>query len=217
MAVIPDNITLEFGDGQTVRVPHTLVKKFRTVHDAIEEMGVDGNFPIPNVSRPIFDLIKSYSDMEDTLVYIPPPDGTILSSRDRPAEVAAFFEKIQREYIPPINPETGKPWKQNRVVFDIINAANYLNYNLPKLESGRFQKNALLQEACREIAIQIMGKTPDQLKEAFDIVRTFTDEDKKVLCELKAPAVGDQRALKVPVGDGGTETPKLSSPANQVD
>jgi len=187
MIEIPETIPLAFGDGVVVLTARTLVEKFRTVYDVIGELGVNGDFPVPNVSSTLFTHIKNYSNIEDALVYIPPEN---LSPRDRPKEIADFFETLQRNYAPPINPVTGRPLKQNTIVFELINAANYLNYNLPKLEGGRFQKGALLQEAAREIAMQIMGKAPDQLKEAFDIECNVSEIEAEVLKEVGIDPVG---------------------------
>ena len=169
---LPDRVKLEFADATVVEIPLSLAKKLRTIYDQIEDVGAELPSPIPLVSREVFSYIERYSDIEDNI----PPSFFFNNTQQRPDEIARFFSDIQASYLPPLDTETGLPKPRNTIVFEIILAANYLNYNLPKLESGKFQRNALLQEACREIALQIKGKAPDELKKHFAIKSTFTPE-----------------------------------------
>lgn len=163
MAGIPDLITLALADDVQVKIPVAFAKKLRTIYEQIEDIGADQPSPVPLITERIFKLIQEYSDVEDAV----PPSFFLDPSQQRPVEIAAFFERIQSQYVPPIDEKTKKPVPRNTIVFELIVAANYLNYNLPKLESGKFQRCALLQEASREIALQIAGKTPDELRANF--------------------------------------------------
>ena len=48
-------------------------------------------------------------------------------------------------------------------IFEIINAADYLNIQ------------HLIDEACRSIANRIKGKTPEEIRKTFNIEKEFND------------------------------------------
>ncbi|GJN25288.1 hypothetical protein PR202_gb13095 [Eleusine coracana subsp. coracana] len=86
---------------------------------------------------------------------------TVIKYCDKHAAVAATKETLDewdRNLIDILNTDA---------LFDLINAANFLNI-----------KN-LYEITCQKVADMIKGKTPNQLREMFNVTEDFTKEEKE--------------------------------------
>ncbi|KAJ4753096.1 hypothetical protein LUZ62_045161 [Rhynchospora pubera] len=143
-------ITLRSSDGEEFAVTETVAKMSQTICHMIEDDCVDGTIPLPNVNSNILRLVIEYCNK-----HVPneqPADGSNASQTDK--ETMAKWDK---EFLN----------VDNSTLFNIILAANYLNIE------------GLLDLGCQKVADKMRGKTPEQIRETFDIKNDYSPEEEE--------------------------------------
>ncbi len=113
----------------------------------IEDVGEDGGvIPLPNVRSAILEKVLQYCEhhKNDAAPGSGNDDDDALDTKKRAEEVDAW----DGEFIKVEN---------NDILFEIILAANYLDIK-PLLDLG-----------CKTVAMMIKGKTPQQIREMFNV------------------------------------------------
>lgn len=121
-----------------------------------------GPIPLPNISasqlEKFIQYCEYYSDKEN-------PMTTVDEATKRTSEMSTW----DKEFCYGDASATTLSPPQMEALFKLILAANYLDVK-PLLDLG-----------CKAVACLIKGKTPEQLKELFQITRDLTQEEEEIL------------------------------------
>ena len=122
-----------------------------------EDMGDDGDIPLPNVdSKALTKVIEYWKHKQ---------------AAKKPAAAAPSAEATPDAAI--ATSDADKAWVESYLdvdqatLFDLILAANYLNCK------------ELLDMTCKAVANMIKGKTPEEIRKLFNIKNDFTPEEEE--------------------------------------
>jgi S-phase kinase-associated protein 1 len=155
-------VTLTCPDGVSFDVDLDVIVKYsQTLRDLVEDCG-EGVDNIP------VDMISS-NDLAKILEYLngrADIDNTSSSEENRQTFDNQFVESL-----------SGKPEMPR--LFSVLNGANFLNCN------------ELMDLMCNTVANMIKGKTPEEIRETFDIKNDITKEEDEKIRKENAWAFGD--------------------------
>jgi S-phase kinase-associated protein 1 len=155
-------VTVMTSDDKQFQVPIAIATKSKTLKNMLDDMGlleqnakIDDSmvFPLPNVGSSIYQLVLKYCQHH----YDNPTPPR--SSDDAAPRTAASYAEITGEFdLEFVKVDTA-------TLFDLVCAANYLDCK------------PLLDLCCKAVAMQIKGKTAEQIRQAFNIANDFTPEE----------------------------------------
>ncbi len=130
-----------------VAVMSDLVKTM--IDDTIEQDAEPQEIPLPNVKGRVLAKVVEFCThyMEDKMTDI-----------DRPIKSANMHEVVQEWYARYVDME-------QEMLFEILLSANYMDIK------------PLLELTCATVASMIKGKTPEEIRKAFNIPNDFTPEE----------------------------------------
>ncbi len=119
------------------------------IDDTVELDAEPQEIPLPNVKGRVLAKVIEYCNhyVEDKM-----------SDIDRPIKSANMHEVVQEWYAQYIEME-------QEMLFEILLAANYMDIK------------PLLELTCATVASMIKGKTPEEIRKAFNIPNDFTPEE----------------------------------------
>ncbi|CAN6211933.1 unnamed protein product [Urochloa humidicola] len=158
-AAAPAMVTLISSDNEKFEVAEAAATLSQTIRHMIEDGCTDGGVPLPNVTGRILAMVIEYCN------------------KHAPA-VAASAEAAGGEGSSSSSAAAAVPSEEELKVFDdalvdlematlleLIMAANYLNVK------------GLLDIACQKVADTIKDKSPEEVREIFNIQNDFTPEE----------------------------------------
>ncbi|XP_058213722.1 SKP1-like protein 1A [Rhododendron vialii] len=155
----PKKIVLISSDGETFEVEETVALESQTIKHLIEDGCEDKTIPIPNVTGKILAKVIEYCRKH--------------AKASGAGKAAADVDKDAAREEALMKQKALMKWDANFVdveqlmLFDLILAANYLN-----IES-------LLDLTCQMVGGMIKGKTPEEIRQTFDIKNDFTPEEEQ--------------------------------------
>lgn len=148
-------IKLQSSDDKVFPVDVEIAKKSMTIKTMLDDLGIDeedddNHVPLPNVSAAILGKVIEWATHHKD---DPPP----------PEEKDEDFKNLRGFVIP----DWDKQFLEvdQGTLFELILAANYLDIKF------------LLDVACKEVASQIQGKTPEEIRKHFNIKNDMTPEE----------------------------------------
>ncbi|KAI8917262.1 hypothetical protein PhCBS80983_g03338 [Powellomyces hirtus] len=149
-------VILQASDGQQFPIEKNVAERSMLLKNMLEDVGDAGDpIPLPNVSGSILKNVIEYCEHhKDDPHFAAEEDKEVFeSSRKKPDDIDEWDANFM------------KAGKGNEELFEIILAANYLDIK-PLLDLG-----------CKTVANMIKGKTPEQIREMFNIENDFTPEE----------------------------------------
>ncbi|KAK3131880.1 hypothetical protein QOZ80_6AG0512790 [Eleusine coracana subsp. coracana] len=149
-------ITLKSSDGEDFEVEEAVAMQSQTIKHMIEDDCADNGSPLPNVTATILSKVLEYCKKH--------VQANKAGSEDAAAAGASSSSTSN-------NSDELKSWDADFVkvdqatLFDLILAANYLDIK------------GLLDLTCQTVADMIKGKTPEQIRQTFNIKNDFTPEE----------------------------------------
>ncbi|KAF9992739.1 suppressor of kinetochore protein mutant [Entomortierella chlamydospora] len=143
-------ITLISLNNDEFKVDKEVAERSILIKNMLEDIGeTDAPIPLPNVSSPVLSKVIEYCEYHrnDPIQTQDSPDDPRKRSNDI-EEWDMKFMQVDQEML-----------------FEVILAANYLDIK-PLLDVG-----------CKTVANIIKGKTPEEIRTAFNIVNDFTPEE----------------------------------------
>lgn len=170
-------IVLLSSDGVEFELSEEAARLSKTIGHMIEDDCASGTIPLPNVAAKALSMVIEYCNKHVPRVApaannnSDPSSGAATSSSSNPAPAATEDDltKWDEDFI---NIEQGP-------LFNLILAANYLEIK------------GLLDITCQKVADMIKGKTPEQIRETFNIVNDFTEEEEEEIRKENAWAFED--------------------------
>ncbi|KAJ1362089.1 Skp1- protein [Parelaphostrongylus tenuis] len=146
-------IKLVTNDGQNFDVPIDVIRLSNTINTMLQSLGIvsESNDPIPisKVSGPIMKKVLQWCTYHKDDLSIDDLDSCENRTDDIPSWDMEFLKVDQA------------------TLFDLINAANYLDIK------------GLLCVSCKTVANMIRGKTPEEIRRIFNIRNDFTPEEEE--------------------------------------
>ena len=135
------------------KVNYKILESCETIKNMLTDMGLDNNtiipLPIENMySEAHFDKIIEYCQ------YMMTPDFPVV--RLDGSKIEGDLQQWEKDWIAKMD---------KQMIFELIMTANYLS-NKPFLEM-----------LCKSVAEMIQGKSPDEIREIFNIKNDFTPEE----------------------------------------
>ena len=148
-------IKLQSCDGQSFPVDVEIAKKSVTIKTMLEDLGIeeegdDNQVPLPNVDAPILQKVIDWATQHRD---DPPPPEENENTQKKPVDISEWDQDF-------LNVDQG-------ILFELILAANYLDIK------------GLLDVTCKSVANMIKGKSPDQIRQHFNIKNDFTPEEEE--------------------------------------
>lgn len=144
-------ITLQSESGEDFKVPREIAEYSATIANIIVDVGdVDQPIPLSNVSSPILAKLIEFL----TYHHNNPDSSDADKKEDKRTDDISPWDK---EFCNVEQP----------VLFELILAANYLDIK------------SLLDVTCKTVAHMIKGKTPEQIRQTFNIKNDFTPEEEE--------------------------------------
>jgi S-phase kinase-associated protein 1 len=149
-------VTLKSQDEKTFVVPREVAEKSVLLKNMLEDVGEsDAPIPLPNVTGKVLEKVIAYCTHHK--------DDPVPSVEDEKDVFDAYRRKI--EDVEEWDADFIKVEKEE--LFEIILAANYLDIK-PLLDLG-----------CRTVADMLKGKSPEQIRDMFNIENDFTPEEEE--------------------------------------
>jgi len=155
MATAEPTIVLQTSDEETFSVEKKVAMRSQMLKSMLDALGDQGStepIPLPNVSSSVMAKVLDYCNHHKNDPF-PAADSDADDSRRKTSEIGewdAKFIQVDQEML-----------------FEIILAANYLDIK-PLLDVG-----------CKTVANMIKGKTPEQIRNLFNIQNDFTPEEEE--------------------------------------
>ncbi|KFM25837.1 SKP1-like protein 12 [Auxenochlorella protothecoides] len=146
-----DRVVLLSSDGETFEVSREVARKSVTIENTIDgtETGTEDPIPLPNVSSKILRKVIDYCQYHIDAEQKDGSDKTVKSDAEIKSWDIAYTDIDQG------------------TLFELILAANYLNIK------------PLLDLTCLTVANMIKGKSPEEIRQHFNIVNDFTPEEEE--------------------------------------
>ncbi|KAI8818259.1 putative negative regulator sulfur controller-3 [Fimicolochytrium jonesii] len=148
------SVILEASDNQQFTIEKVVAERSVLLKNMLEDVGdASEPIPLPNVSSSILKRVIDYCThhKDDPVAATEDDKDAFESSRKKPEDI----DEWDANFIKGTNDE----------LFDIILAANYLDIK------------SLLDLGCKTVANMLKGKTPEQIREMFNIENDFTPEE----------------------------------------
>ena len=160
-----DFVTLETSDGKMYKVPVEIAKMSETIKNLIEDAGIDNPIPLPNVNSKSLELTIEYCKYH----YEHPTVVTEEANDAKEAKEAKEGEKVEKrtDNMSPWDADFTKRIPTQEDLFALILASNYLDIK------------DLLDVTCQAVANMVKGKTPEEIRLAFNIKNEFTPEEEE--------------------------------------
>ncbi|XP_042480226.1 SKP1-like protein 1A [Macadamia integrifolia] len=163
-------------DGETFEVDESVVYVSETIKNMIEAGCGEDVIPLPNISSKIFPKVIEYckkhvSDFESLKKTSNGDEKDKDKDNDSSKKGKEAVPDVDEDAEEKARVEELKEWEttfmdiDQQVLFDLLQAANYLNIT------------GLLVMAAEKAASMIRGKTPEQIRETFNIKNDFTPEE----------------------------------------
>jgi len=152
-AEIQDKLVLKAQDGQTFEVSRDIAMQSELVKTMWEGDKEETEIPLPNVKPHILDKVIEYMRYHHSN-----PSEEIekplksANMREVVSEWDASFVEIEQEHL-----------------FELILAANYMDIK------------PLLDLTCAKVASMIKGKSPEEIRQKFNIKNDFTPEEEEAI------------------------------------
>ncbi|GJM90583.1 hypothetical protein PR202_ga06881 [Eleusine coracana subsp. coracana] len=156
-------ILLKSSDGENFEIEEAVAMESQTIRHMIEDDCADNGIPLPNVDSKILAKVIEYCKK-----HIEAAAAAKVESGDTAAVASSSSNSV------PDNKDL-KAWDADFVqvdqatLFELILAANYLNIK------------SLLDLTCQTVADMIKGKTPEEIRETFNIKNDFTPEEEAAI------------------------------------
>ncbi|XP_022860511.1 SKP1-like protein 1A [Olea europaea var. sylvestris] len=147
-------ITLKSSDGEVFEVEKRVALLSQILKQMIEDDCVDNEIPVPNVTSKILAMVIEYCKK-----YAVGYAAFTAAGRDK-AKIKAITDDMKTfvsEFVK----------VDQATLFDLIMAADYLNIK------------SLMDLSCKSVAKMIAGKSPEEVREIFDITNDFTREEEE--------------------------------------
>jgi len=154
-----DIVTLQTSDGQVFTVAVEIAKMSETIKNLIEDAGIDNPIPLPNVNSKSLELTIEYCKYH----YENP---TVVTEDAKEAKEGEKVEK-RTDNMSPWDADFTKRIPTQEDLFALILASNYLDIK------------DLLDVTCQAVANMVKGKTPEEIRLAFNIKNEFTPEEEE--------------------------------------
>ncbi|RDX53622.1 putative negative regulator sulfur controller-3 [Lentinus brumalis] len=152
-----NRLTLVASDGGKFVVDKEVVQMSVLLKNMIEDLGeTDESIPIPNVTSPV--LTKVIEFCENHRTDAARTDGPNVDGDDARMRTAVVSD-WDRQFFD----------VDQDLMFEIIVAANYLDIK------------SLVDVGCKVVADMIKGKSPQEIRDLFDIVNDFSPEEEAAL------------------------------------
>lgn len=154
-----DTVTLQTNDNVEFIIPVEVAKMSRTISNLMED-AIDRAIPLSSVSGSVLAKVIEYCTfhVNDPVVPAPVVEQPKKDEEKRTDDIGewdlAFCNAMDKDTL-----------------FTVILAANYLDIS------------SLLAVLCKNVANMIKGKTPDELRIAFNITEDFTPEEEAAYME----------------------------------
>ena len=159
-------LKLMSSDNQTFEVDEDVANESQTIRNMIEDTGSEETIPLPNVNGKILAMVIEYTRTHVAAKETTDKAETEIKSGDEARKTAGEArKKLAEEELKDFDNKFVKVDKST--LFDLILAANYLNIK------------GLLDRTCAEVAKMIKGKTPEEIRTAFNIQNDFTPEEEE--------------------------------------
>ncbi|CAN8312667.1 unnamed protein product [Cochlearia groenlandica] len=146
-------IILKSSDGESFEIDETVAKQSETIKHMIEDNCTGDGIPLPNVTSLILAKVIEYCKKHTDAAAAAESECGFkgISGTNEDGELKAW----DAEFVTVDQP----------ILFDLILAANYLNIQ------------GLLDLTCKTVADMMRGKTPEQIREHFNIVNDYSPEE----------------------------------------
>ncbi|XP_074312931.1 SKP1-like protein 1A isoform X1 [Silene latifolia] len=151
-------IMLKSSDGEDFEVDEIVALESQTIKHMIEDDCADNTIPLPNVTAKILSKVIEYCKKHVDATAAKTADTTTATTTTNTSAVGDDELKKWDEDFVKVDQST---------LFDLILAANYLNIK------------DLLDLTCQTVADMIKGKTPEEIRKAFNIKNDFTPEEEE--------------------------------------
>ncbi|QDZ17760.1 S-phase kinase-associated protein 1 [Chloropicon primus] len=145
----PMKVTLKSSDDETFVVDQEVANMSETIKNMIEDTGAEVAIPLPNVGGKDLAKVIEYCKFK-VEAKKKNADGQPAKTEDEVKSWEADFVKVDQGTL-----------------FQLILAANYLNIK------------ELLDHTCFTVASMIRGKSPEEIRKAFNIKNDFTPEEEE--------------------------------------
>ena len=147
-------IRLQSSDSETFEIDVEIAKASMTIKTMLEDLGMDEDddepIPLPNVNAAILrKVIQWATHHKDD----PPPPEDDENKEKRTDDIETWDQEFLKV--------------DQGTLFELILAANYLDIK------------GLLDVCCKTVANMIKGKTPEEIRKAFNIKNDFTPEEEE--------------------------------------
>ena len=158
---LSETVTVISSDGEKLVVSLAFAKMCETLKNTIEDISVDEigeGIPVSNVNKKILEIVFKYCELH---VGDKTPNDSNSSKKN--TEISNMDKKFIEENCPELS-----------TLFELLLAADFLNIK-PLLDLG-----------CKTVANMIKGKTPEEIRETFNIKNDFTEDEIKKVKEENA-------------------------------
>ncbi|XP_045154599.1 S-phase kinase-associated protein 1-like [Echinops telfairi] len=152
------SIKLQSSDGEIIEVDVEIAKQSEIIKTMVEDLGMDDEdddpVPLPNVSAEILKKVIEWCTyhMEDAP---PPPPQNYEDKAKKVMDIPIW----DQEFLT-VDQET---------LYELMMAANYLDIK------------GLFDVTCKTVANMIKEKTPEEIRQTFNIENDFTEEEEAQL------------------------------------
>lgn len=147
-------IILKSSDGVTFEVDVSVASQAQTIKHIIEDIQNDTTIiPVPNVTSKILSKVIVFCEKHA-------PSSSADGGKDDSNTTKVIDDELKTWDADFLNVDQS-------TLFGLVSAANYLDIK------------SLLNLTCKAVAEMIMGKTPEQIREIFNIKNDFTPEEEE--------------------------------------
>lgn len=151
-----DLVTITTSDGKKYNVPKDVITKSVTVKNMLEDFDTLGQsgapIPLPNVNSKIFEKVLEYCTYHHEH-----PEIKNKEQSNQMTGTKLELSEWEKEFVN----------VDNSILFEVILAANYLDIK------------PLLDMTCKTVALMIKGKSPEAIRQTFNIKNDFTPEEEE--------------------------------------
>ncbi|CAN0879430.1 SKP1-like protein 4, partial [Linum grandiflorum] len=141
-------ITLIASDGEMFEVEKLVAEQSETIKNLIEDIGITNAIPLQNVTAPILGKVIEYCRKHAEAAAAKAVSLDPVAIDDDLKKWDQEFAKVEHDPL-----------------FDLVLAANYLNIK------------SLVDLICQTVADMMKGKTPEEIREIFNIKNDYTPEE----------------------------------------
>ncbi|KAI9161671.1 hypothetical protein LWI28_019558 [Acer negundo] len=152
-------LKLKSSDGEIFEVKQTVAVQSGVLKQMMEDGCTEGEIPLNNVDSPtLAKIIEWCNKHHDNDV-----EGRVLSEereKEKEKEKAADMKKWESEFIDALNRDE---------IYFLLTGSNYMDIK------------ELLDCAAQKVADMVKGKTPEAIREMFNIQSDFTEEEEEAI------------------------------------